>query len=170
MAWVEAHNAATTKKLEADPHYQVLYNEALTIAAAKDRIPEPSFLHGEIYNFWQDADHLRGLWRKTSLADYRSEQPRWTTVLDIDALGKTEGKSWVFKGADCLRPDERLCLVSLSDVGADAVEAREFDLNTGTFVAGGFHLPRGKHRVAWTRATPLLAGSECPPAAHTPSG
>jgi glycosyltransferase involved in cell wall biosynthesis len=104
MAWVEAHNATTTKALEADRRYTVLYNEALTIAAAKDRIPDPSFLHGEIYNFWQDGDHLRGLWRKTSLADYRSDQPHWTTVLDIDALGKAEGKSWVFKGIDCLRP------------------------------------------------------------------
>jgi len=170
MAWVDAHNAATTKKLEADPRYPVLYNEALTIAAAKDRIPEPSFLHGEIFNFWQDGDHLRGLWRKTSLADYRGEQPHWTTVLDIDALGKTEGKSWVFKGADCLRPDERLCLISLSDGGEDAVEVREFDLDAGTFVAGGFHLPRGKHRVAWEDANHLLVASEWTPGDLTPSG
>jgi prolyl oligopeptidase len=170
MAWVEAHNAATTKTLEAEPRYPVLYNEALTIAAAKDRIPEPSFLHGEIYNFWQDADHLRGLWRKTSLADYRSEQPHWTTVLDIDALGKAEGKSWVFKGIDCLRPGERLCLASLSDGGEDAVEVREFDLDSGAFVAGGFHLPRGKHRVAWEDANHLLVASEWTPGDLTPSG
>ena len=149
MEWVDAHNATTTKLLEADPRYATLYAEALAIAAAKDRIPGPSFTHGEIYNFWQDAQHLRGIWRKTSLSDYKTAEPRWTTVLDVDALGKAEGKSWVFKGAQCLRPEERRCLVSLSDGGEDAVEVREFDLATGKFVEGGFHLPRGKHRIAW---------------------
>ena len=170
MAWVEAHNAATTKVLEADPRYGRLHDEALAIAAAKDRIPQPSFTHGEIYNFWQDADHLRGIWRKTSLEDYRREQPNWTTVLDVDALGKAEGKSWVLKDVDCLRPDERLCLISLSDGGEDAVEVREFDLDRQAFVTGGFHLPRGKHRVAWEDADHLLVASEWTPGDLTPSG
>ena len=71
LAWVEAHNAVTVKRLEADARYKTLYDEALALASAKDRIPMPRFLGGEIYNFWQDADHLRGIWRKTSLADYR---------------------------------------------------------------------------------------------------
>jgi prolyl oligopeptidase len=170
MAWVEAHNAASTRLLEADPRYPTLYGEALAIAGAKARIPIPQFLHGEIYNFWQDPDHLRGLWRKTSLADYQSPEPHWTTVLDIDALGKAEGKSWVLKGTDCLRTDERRCLISLSDGGEDAVEIREFDLDTQTFVDGGFHLPRGKHRVAWEDADHLLVASEWTPGDVTPSG
>ncbi|HEY5289944.1 MAG TPA: S9 family peptidase, partial [Caulobacteraceae bacterium] len=125
MAWVEAHNKSIAP-LEADARYRGFYDTALALAAAKDRIPAPQFLHGEIYNFWQDGDHLRGYWRKTSLSEYRAAAPKWTTVLDIDALGKTEGKSWVFKGLDCLQPQERLCLVSLSDGGEDAVEIREF--------------------------------------------
>jgi prolyl oligopeptidase len=170
MAWVEAHNAASTKILQADPRYQTLYDEALAIGGAKERIPVPEFLHGEIYNFWQDRDHLRGIWRKTSLADYQTASPNWTTVLDIDALGKAEGKSWVLKGADCLRTDERRCLISLSDGGEDAVEIREFDLDTGRFVGGGFHLPRGKHRVAWEDADHLLVASEWTPGDLTPSG
>ncbi|HEY2179406.1 MAG TPA: prolyl oligopeptidase family serine peptidase [Caulobacteraceae bacterium] len=170
MAWVEAHNAVTTRKLAADPRYRTFYDEALAIAGAKDRIPAPSFTHGAIYNFWQDPDHLRGLWRKTTLADYRTPAPRWTTVLDIDALGKAEGKSWVMKGIECLRPIERLCLVSLSDGGEDAVEVREFDLDAGGFVAAGFHLPRGKHRVAWQDANHLLVASEWTPGDLTPSG
>src|SRR6478672_8550497 len=105
LAWVEAHNAVTVKRLEADPRYATLYDEALALASAKDRIPMPGFVGGEIYNFWQDADHLRVIWRKASLADYRTAAPKWQTVLDIDALGKAEGKSWVFKGAQCLLPD-----------------------------------------------------------------
>jgi prolyl oligopeptidase len=169
MAWVEEHNKSVGP-LEADPRYKGLYDEALALAAAKDRIPAPHFIHGQIYNFWQDGDHLRGYWRKTTLADYRNVAPNWATVLDIDALGKAEGKSWVFKGMDCLRPDERLCLVSLSDGGEDAVEVREFDLDKAAFVQGGFHLPKAKSRVAWEDADHLLVASEWTPGDLTPSG
>jgi prolyl oligopeptidase len=170
MAWVDAHNAATTKVLEADPRYQVLYDEALEITGARDRIPQPRFLHGAIYNFWQDPEHLRGVLRRTSLTDYRLPDPHWTVVLDIDALGKAEGKSWVFRGAQCLRPQERLCLISLSDGGEDAVEIREFDLDAGRFVDGGFHLPHGKHRVAWEDEDHILVASEFTPGDKTASG
>jgi prolyl oligopeptidase len=169
MAWVEAHNKSVGP-LEADPRYKGLYDEALALAAAKDRIPAPHFIHGAIYNFWQDGDHLRGYWRKTTLADYHAPDPHWTTVLDIDALGKALGKSLVFKGMDCLRPDERLCLVSLSDGGEDAVEVREFDLDTNAFVPSGFYLPRAKSRVAWEDANHLLVASEWTPGDLTPSG
>lgn len=170
MEWVNTHNKTSTTLLEADPRYQTLYAEALAIASARDRIPAPSFVHGEIYNFWQDADHLRGIWRKTSLADYKTADPHWTTVLDVDALGKAEGRSWVLKGTDCLRPEEKRCLVSLSDGGEDAVEVREFDLDTGQFVPGGFHLPRGKHRVAWEDEDHLLVATDWTPGDLTPSG
>jgi prolyl oligopeptidase len=170
MGWVESHNAASTKRLEADSRYQGLYDEALAIAGARDRIPAPRFLHGEIYNFWQDPEHLRGYLRKTSLADYRNATPNWTTVLDIDALGKAEGKSWVQKGIQCLEPEQARCLVSLSDGGEDAVEVREFDLDTGKFVEGGFHLPRGKHRVAWEDKDHLLVATDWTAGELTPSG
>nr|WP_235889247.1 prolyl oligopeptidase family serine peptidase [Glacieibacterium frigidum] len=170
MAWVKEHNAVTEQRLTADPRYKTLYEEALALGGAKDRIPQPSFLNGAIYNFWQDADHLRGIWRKTTLDSYRTASPAWTTVLDIDALGKAEGKSWVFKDVDCLRPAERLCVVSLSDGGEDAVVVREFDLDTGKFVAGGFNLPRGKHRIEWQDENHLLVASEWTPGDLTPSG
>ena len=170
MSWVEERNARTFKVLEADPRYATLYSEALTIASAKDRIPAPSFIHGEIYNYWTDAEHLRGFWRKTSLASYRTASPAWTTVLDVDALGKAEGKSWVWHGARCLPPEQKRCLISLSDGGEDAEVVREFDLDTGTWVQGGFNLPRGKHRVAWKDADTLLIASEWTPVDLTPSG
>ncbi|MDP3674760.1 MAG: prolyl oligopeptidase family serine peptidase [Novosphingobium sp.] len=170
LAWVEARNAVTVKKLEADPRYATLYSEALALASAKDRIPMPRFIGGEIYNFWQDADHLRGIWRKTSLANYRTANPQWQTVLDIDALGKAEGKSWVWKGAQCLQPAETRCLVSLSDGGEDAVEVREFDLATGRFVEGGFRLPRAKSDFAWEDENHLLVATEWSPGDLTESG
>ncbi|MBC7491649.1 MAG: S9 family peptidase [Novosphingobium sp.] len=170
MEWVGAHNDVTVKRLTADKRYATLYDEALAIAGAKDRIPSPAFVNGRIMNFWQDQDHLRGIWRATTLDDYRNAAPAWKTLLDIDALGKAEGKSWVFKGAACLKPEERLCMVSLSDGGEDAVEMREFDLITGQFVSGGFHLPRGKHRIAWEDADHLLVATDWDSQSLTPSG
>ena len=170
MAWVNAHNAKSTTALEADPRYPQLYREALTLAEAKDRIPYGSFQHGEIYNFWQDADHVRGLWRKTTLADYQGAAPAWKTVIDVTEVGKAEGKSWVWKGAQCARPAERRCLVHLSEGGEDAVTVREFDLDTGKFVEGGFVIPKSKARVAWEDENTLLISNAWAPGELTQSG
>jgi len=170
MAWVEQHNAKATAVLEANPRYPALYREALTLAEAKDRIPTGAFLHGEIFNFWQDADHVRGIWRKTSLASYETPNPVWTTVLDVTALGKAEGKSWVFKRAQCARPAQRRCLISLSEGGEDAVTIREFDLDTGKFVEGGFVIPKSKARVDWEDENTLLISNAWAPGELTASG
>jgi prolyl oligopeptidase len=160
MAWVEAHNARAVAAFEGDPRYKPFYDEALKIATAEDRIPMPAFRNGGIFNYWQDGEHLRGFWRRTTLADYRSEKPRWKTVLDIDALGKAESRSWVWKGSNCLLPEERLCMVSLSDGGEDAVEAREFDLAGNTFVKDGFFLPRSQLSFDWEDADHLLVSTD----------
>ena len=170
LAWVEAHNAVSTGKLEADPRYATLYAEALAIAGAKDRIAAPSFRNGEIYNFWQDPEHLRGIWRKTSLADFRNAEPKWTTVIDVDAINKAEGKSFVWKGAACLPPDEKRCLILLSEGGEDAIEVREFDLDSGRFVTDGFNLPKGKQDVTWEDMDHVLVSAEWTPGDVTGSG
>jgi len=160
MAWVEAHNAKSTAVLEADPRYQQYYDEALTLAQAQDRIPYGTFTGGEIYNFWQDADHIRGILRRTTRASYGTGEPKWTTVLDLDALAKAENANWVFKGMSCARPAERRCLISLSDGGEDAVTIREFDLPTASFVKGGFVLPKGKQDATWLDENTLLISRE----------
>ncbi|HEX8063525.1 MAG TPA: prolyl oligopeptidase family serine peptidase, partial [Allosphingosinicella sp.] len=115
------------------------------------------------YNFWQDADHVRGILRRTSLADYQSPEPKWETVLDLDALAAAEKANWVYKGLSCARPAERRCLISLSDGGEDAVTVREFDLPTAKFVEGGFVLPKGKQRIAWEDEDTLLISREWAP-------
>nr|NUR37542.1 S9 family peptidase [Sphingomonas sp.] len=170
MAWVEQHNAKTTTALEADPRYQRFYNEALAIAQAKDRIPVGSFLAGEIYNFWQDADHVRGIWRRATIASYATGKPEWETVLDLDALAASEKANWVWKGAQCARPLERRCLINLSDGGEDAVTIREFDLKTKSFVKGGFKLPKGKQDVSWENENSILVSREWKPGQLTKSG
>jgi prolyl oligopeptidase len=123
MQWVHAENDKTLAVLEKDPRYAGLYADALAIAEAKDRIPAPDMLGGQILNFWQDADHVHGIWRRTTLDSYQSDSPQWTTVLDLDNLSKTEKANWFWKGAESDEPAERRCMVNLSDGGEDAVTA-----------------------------------------------
>lgn len=158
-AWIAEHNGATEKRLTADPRYQALSAEALAIMGAKDRIAMPGLSGAAVTNFWQDEQHLRGIWRKTTLADYGRAEPAWQTVLDVDALGKAEGKSLVWKGANCLPPEETRCLVSLSIGGEDATEVREFDLAAGKFVDGGFVLPRSIQWLSWEDPDTLLVST-----------
>jgi prolyl oligopeptidase len=170
MAWVKEQNAKTLAVLQNDPNFSTLYADALKIAQAKDRIPVPSFIGGQVYNFWQDTDHVRGIWRRTSHADYAGATPTWTTVLDLDALARSENANWVWKGADCVWPAENRCMISLSDGGEDAITVREFDLSGATFVDGGLLLPRGKQRFAWESGDTLLVSREWSPGELTASG
>ena len=170
MAWVRAEDAKTAAVLEQDPRYAGLFKDALAIAEAKDRIPEPQMIGGQILNRWQDADHVRGIWRRTSLADFQKSAPAWTTILDLDALAVAEKANWFWSGADCEEPAERRCMIGLSDGGEDAVTLREFDLLSARFVDGGFSLPRGKQGAAWQDPNTLLAAREWSPGELTRSG
>ncbi|HET9392567.1 MAG TPA: prolyl oligopeptidase family serine peptidase [Candidatus Rubrimentiphilum sp.] len=170
LAWVRAQNAKALPILTSDPHYANMYAEALKIAQATDRIAFPRTINGEIYNFWQDATHVRGIWRKTSLASYRTANPSWTTVLDLDALAASEKANWVWKGANCVEPQETRCLIDLSDGGEDAVTMREFDLTTDKFVPDGFVLDRQKQDVTWLDENTLLVSRAWTPGEVTASG
>ncbi len=170
LDWARAENARSLGILEKDPRYQGLHQQALKIVDASDRIPMPAFRAGAIYNLWQDKDHVQGLWRRTSLASYQTPDPAWETVLDLDALSKAEGKTWVWKGATCLKPDERLCIIALSDGGEDAIEAREFDLPSKSFVKGGFDLPKGKQDIDWLDPDTLIVARDWGPGTMTESG
>ncbi|HET9097383.1 MAG TPA: prolyl oligopeptidase family serine peptidase, partial [Candidatus Baltobacteraceae bacterium] len=170
MAWVHAQNARTLPILEHDRHYAPFYAQALKIDQSEARIPYPSYIGGAVYNFWQDAKHVRGIWRRTSLRSYRSASPSWTTVLDLDALAKREHANWVWKGYDCEEPQERRCMIVLSDGGEDAVTLREFDLSTRRFVSGGFVLPREKQDTAWIDPDTLLVSRAWAPGQYTASG
>ncbi|WP_229804915.1 S9 family peptidase, partial [Paludibacterium paludis] len=149
LAWVEQQNAATRKELEALPDFATTRDTLMTILNSGARIPYVQKIGDAYYNFWRDKDHVRGLWRRTSLTEYRKASPHWETVLDLDRLALDEKENWVWKGATCERPSGARCLLTLSRGGADASVIREFDLTTKTFVAGGFALPEAKSQVEW---------------------
>ncbi|MFT4954604.1 MAG: prolyl oligopeptidase [Brevundimonas sp.] len=170
LAFVEQSNTRALSRLEGDPRYETFRREAYAILSAQDRIPTPQFQSGGLVNFWQDDQHPKGIWRRTTRESYASGNTEWETILDIDALARAEGRDWVWKGAGCLAPDERYCLVNLSNGGQDAVEVREFDTQTGQFVEGGFRLPEGKHRVTWLDADTLLVATDFGDGTLTESG
>lgn len=171
MEWVEAHNETSLGVLQGDPRYQTLHDQALAIVESRDRIPSVGFNRdGTLDNFWQDANHVRGVWRRTTMDSYRTATPEWETILDFDALAAAEGKNWVYKGANCLQPEDRLCLVSLSNGGKDASTLREFDSEARAFVEGGIELPESKGSATWIDADTLLVARDFGEGTMTNSG
>jgi prolyl oligopeptidase len=171
LAWVQDRNAETARDLEAGRDYRTLETDLRRILDGQGGIPFPSSRRGRwFYHLRKDAEHPRGLWRRTTLEEYRKPEPAWETVLDLDALGRAEGCGWVYRGATFLRPDCRRCLLALSPGGSDAAVVREFDLETRTFVAGGFQLPLGKSKVDWMDPDTLLVAADCGPGTRTDSG
>ena len=171
LATVKGWNAWTTDKLEKLPGFAGYRARAETLLSDDRKIAAPSHILGSrVLNFWQDAAHPRGLWRISRLDAFAAGKPVWRTLIDVGALGKAEGKRWVFKGATCLSPAYVRCMVSLSDGGGDAAVEREFDLDTGAFIGGGFALPADKSGVAWASPDALYVGTDFGPGSVTDSG
>ena len=170
MAWVEGRNAGTLAELEAHPWFATLQQDILGIITSEDRIAYPSTRGDVVYNFWTDAEHERGIYRRTAIASYLSGAPEWETVLDVDALAEAEGVPWAYRGMACLGPEYRLCMVTLSRGGSDAAELREFDLVEARFVEGGFFLPEAKSALGWVDANTLLVGTDWGEGSLTTSG
>ena len=163
LDWVRGHNERTLNELQSDPRYGGIEAAALEILTGDDRIPYGTIRDGNVYNFWQDETHVRGLWRRTTIDSYRTEDPEWEVLLDIDDLAETEDANWVFKGANVFRPIDGgpfRTLISLSDGGKDAIIQREFDIETTTFVADGFVTPEAKQGSAWVDADTLLIATD----------
>ncbi len=156
--------------LTADPRYIKTQMEIESILDNKDRIAYPTIVGNFIYNFWTDDKNPRGLWRRCSLEEYMKKNPKWETVLDVDLLGKVEKESWVYKGSQMLKPDNKIALVSLSRGGKDAIEVREFDLESKSFIKNGFYLPEAKSDVAWFDQDNLLVGTDFGKGSLTTSG
>ncbi|MEL6569392.1 MAG: prolyl oligopeptidase family serine peptidase [Pseudomonadota bacterium] len=163
LAWVRGQNERSLDILEAHPKYEGYLAAATDIATSNERIPYVSVRGGMAYNFWQDETNVRGLWRRTSMESYRSADPDWETVLDFDALAAAEDANWVFKGSNCFDPENggaTVCMISLSNGGKDAVETREFDLETKSFVEGGFTTPEAKQGLTWVDRDTMLVGTD----------
>ena len=173
LDWVRAQNERTLAELQSGDLYERYYEAALDVLQSDERIPYGTIRDGWVYNFWQDATNVRGLWRRTPLESYATDNPDWEVLLDFDKLAEDEGKNWVYKGANCFSPedsDKWYCMISLSDGGKDAVIQREFDLETKTFVEGGFVTPEAKQGFAWVDPDTALIATDWGEGTVTESG
>ena len=171
LEWAKAENARSLPQLQNDPRFKGIYDDAVKILTASDRIPAVSFAgDGTLRDFWQDAQHVRGIWRTTTVDSYRSGTPQWRTMLDLDALAKVEKANWVWHAPSCLAPEDRYCLVELSNGGKDAAEVREFDTRTGAFDERGFRIPEAKSSYGWLDRDNLVVSHEWEKGQLTESG
>ncbi|MGB5847374.1 MAG: prolyl oligopeptidase family serine peptidase [Ignavibacteriaceae bacterium] len=168
--WAKEHNIATLAVLKDHPAFQELYDKNLEVYNSDERIAYPTIRGNYIYNFWQDDNNERGLWRRTTIEEYKKESPAWEVLLDIDLLSEEESEKWVYKGASGLYPDYNLYMVELSRGGGDAFVMREFDVNTKHFVKDGFYLPEAKGSVSWKDENTLIVSTDFGEGTTTESG
>ena len=169
MQWVHAQNARTEKRFADNAQFDQTRERILEVLDSDARIPSVTRMGGYLYNFWKDKEHPRGIWRRTTLAEYRKADPKWQVLLDIDALGKAEGRTWVFKGAQCMKPDYRRCLVSLSPDGGDAVRSARIRppdpiASSRTASAAG-----GQDQTGWIDHDHIYVGTDFGPGSMTTS-
>jgi prolyl oligopeptidase len=170
LGWVREQNTVSTRELESSPDFEPIRQRLLTILDSKERIPYVAKHGAWYYNFWRDESNPRGLWRRTTLTEFKKAEPAWEIVLDLDKLSAAEKENWVWKGYEVLYPIYDRCLMSLSRGGADAKVVREFDLSTKEFVKDGFYLPEAKSEVAWRNRDTLYLGTDFGPGSLTSSG
>lgn len=170
LEWVSKQNKATEEVLMKQPIYQNVYDKSLEIYNSTDRIAAPGIYGNYVYNFWQDKEHERGIWRRTTQQDYLTGNPTWETVLDIDALSKADGVKWVFKGADGLFPKYERFLVNLSNGGGDAVTVKEFDAVKKEFIKDGFVMPEAKGSLSYWDADNVFVSTDFGKGSMTTSG
>ena len=170
LDWVRAQNAKSEAALASTPQFKQLEGDIRAILDSTAKIPGVEKIGAYYYNFWKDAQHQRGLWRRTTLEEYRKPEPQWETVLDIDALNAAENAKWVWHGAQCLKPKYERCLIALSPGGSDADVTREFDLTTRTWVKGGFERPEAKGGLGWIDQDRVYVYTDFGKGSMTPSG
>ena len=160
LDWVRSQNKITEARYAESEEFSSTYEELLEEYQSTDRIPYASVQGGKMYNFWRDEKNVRGVWRRTTIESYKTENPEWETLLDIDELAKKENQNWVYKGSDCLAPNYDRCLLSLSIGGKDAVVVREFDLVNKVFVEDGFNTVESKQYSSWINENQIMIATD----------
>mgnify|MGYP000697265108 CR=1 FL=1 len=172
LDWVRAENKVT-EDLLAGTGFEQTEKRLLEVLDSTERIPMVAKRGGHYYNFWRDAEHPKGLWRRTTWESYCTENPQWEILLDLDELSRAEGMEWVWGGSAFLRPADgtpyRRALVVLSPDGGDAARYREFDVVDRAFVPGGFDIPAAKNRISWAGPDELYVGTDYGPGSMTSS-
>ena len=158
LAWVEAENSVTLEKF-GNATFASDRDALATLLDRPDHIPFVVRRGRHLYNYWKDASNPRGLWRRTTLDSFRTDQPAWEVLLDVDALAAKEKEDWIWQGASTLPGTHDRAILSLSRGGSDAAVLREFDIGAKAFVSDGFYLPEAKGGTDWLDRDTLVLSS-----------
>ncbi len=170
LEFVNQASETTVSELSSQKDYQDIYDKTIEIYNSKERIAYPTIRGEYVYNFWKDENHIRGIWRRSTLESYENGEPAWETLLDMDELAKKDAIKWVFKGATGLYPDYNRFLIELSKGGGDAVVTKEFDVNTKRFIEGGFVLKESKGSAEYVDENTLIVSTNFGEGTMTNSG
>ena len=170
LDWVKAENKSTFERLKTNPLFDELYAQASATLNATSRLPDVYQEGDWLYNFWKDEKNPRGIFRRTTLAEFAKESPDWEIVINIDELSKKENTQWVFKGMDCLPKHPEHCMMHLSPGGGDASVIREFNSVNKTFVKDGFYLPKSKGNTDWIDENTVFVSTDFGEGSMTESG
>ena len=170
LGWVKEQNAKSEGRLAVTPQFKAMEAGIREVLDSDAKIPGVQKIGDYYYNFWKDKQHERGVWRRTTLVEYRKAEPLWETVLDLDALNKAEGENWVWHGANCLRPEYTRCLIALSRGGADADVTREFDISRKDWIKDGFFRAEAKGGLGWIDQDNVFVYTDFGPGSMTTSG
>ena len=169
LDWVRARNEPTVAEFSGD-EFERMRTQALEVLDTDARIPYVRRRGDYLYNFWRDAANPRGLWRRTTLDSYRSDNPAWDVLIDVDELARADEENWVWAGANVIYPEHTRAVVSLSRGGSDAAIVREFDMATREFIEDGFALAEAKSQTSWVDPDTLLIGTDFGEGSLTESG
>jgi len=170
LEWVREQNRISDEAFKSDPLYAELETRFEDVFNDRERIAYPDITGDYVYNLWQDEKNERGLWRRMPLHDYLNGSDTWEIMLDLDRLSAEENRMWVFHGASWLGPENRYCLLTLSDGGKDESVVREFDAVTKSFVEDGFFVGESKGSVAWIDSDNILVATDYGEGTMTSSG
>ncbi len=170
LDFVKGLNNDTAQQLKKSRLYKSLHEDALSVLDSDSRIPQVNYQGSYLYNYWRDQSNPRGVYRRTTTDEFRKAEPDWETILDMDAFNEGTDKNWVFKGMSCLSPDYVKCLAQMSPGGGDAIEIREFDMNSKSFIEDGFTLPVAKTQASWRDENSLYVGTDFGEDSLTTSG
>ncbi|MDO3648849.1 prolyl oligopeptidase family serine peptidase [Nocardia mangyaensis] len=173
LDWARARNEVVAQRFASTERFADIEQDVLAMLDDDTKIAFPGRRGPWLYNFWRDAEHKRGLWRRTTFESYATDEPDWDVLIDVDALAEADDENWVWAGAAVLRPSQERAIIHLSRGGADATVEREFDMTTRSFIApedGGFFLPEAKSRIGWIDADTVYVGTDFGPGSLTDSG
>lgn len=169
MAELKRHNVVSATETQRKVDFPSMQTRFKTILNSEERIPHVSKVGGYYYHFLRDTQHVRGIWRRTTVEQDRGEGTVWETVIDLDKLAISENEGWIWGGATCLYPQGERCLISLSR-GSDANVVREYDMATRAFVDEGVTIPETKGTARWIDQNTLFISIDHGPESMTNSG